>query len=90
MICVAVVFAVSRSAPACHRNHSDFPDGDRDGNRDAERSNMTTNRFHYGVSAWGIQGPVCKSVNINHSQVKLTMNAEADTDSAYAASSPGL
>lgn len=38
---------VSRSAPARHRNHSDFPDGDSDPHREATRVNMTTNRFYH-------------------------------------------
>jgi len=39
---------VSRSAPPNHRNHSDFPEGDYDTGRNADRFNLTTNRFYHG------------------------------------------
>lgn len=39
---------VERYRPGKHRNHSDFPEGDLQESRVAERVNMTTSRFYHG------------------------------------------
>ena len=39
---------IGRFFPGKHRNHSDFPTGDDSDWRNAERANMTTNRFYHG------------------------------------------
>lgn len=42
-----IVGEVDRSRPGRHRNHSDFPTGDDDPFRNADRANVTTNRFYF-------------------------------------------
>jgi len=44
----AVRTGASKSAPANHRNHSDFPVGDDNPWRNSDRSSLTTNRFYQG------------------------------------------
>ncbi|ESP05297.1 hypothetical protein LOTGIDRAFT_227929 [Lottia gigantea] len=45
-----------RAAPSFHRNHSDFPPGDRE--NDTERVNMTTSKYHHGNPALGLHNTI--------------------------------
>ena len=41
-------YTVARPKPGKHRNHSDFPEGDREPSRVADRVSLTTNRYYHG------------------------------------------
>ncbi|XP_071094903.1 stabilizer of axonemal microtubules 5-like [Haliotis cracherodii] len=52
-----------RFVPKQHRNHSDFPEGDRQPARDVERVSMTTNKFYHGNPPRGLHNQIVSGAN---------------------------
>lgn len=53
-----------RYRPGKHRNHSDFPEGDLQESRVAERVNMTTSRFYHGNPPLGLHNRIVSGANL--------------------------